>query len=66
MPFVFCFFCYVAIIEFETPQEENQVQEDEVDLRGFQPARGPIFLHALELPPQPKSINKWTVKKSEC
>lgn len=39
------------------------LEEDEIDLRSFQPARGPIYLQALELPPQPKSINNWTVKK---
>lgn len=39
------------------------LEEDEIDLRGFRPAVGPIFLQALELPPQPKSVNHWVVKR---
>ncbi len=46
-------------------KDSSLLEEDEVDLRAFRPARGPIFLQALELPPQPKTINSWTVKKGK-
>ena len=36
---------------------------DEVDLRGFRPAGGPIMLQLLEMPPTSKSINNWTIRK---
>ena len=39
------------------------MEEDEIDLRAFRPAGGPILLELLEMPPQPKVINNWTIKK---
>lgn len=41
----------------------EEVEEDEVNLRSFQPACGPILFQLLEMPPQPKSINNWTIRK---
>ena len=46
--------------------KEARLEEDEVDLRAYRPAGGPIILHALELPPQPKTINNWTIMKGGC
>ena len=38
-------------------------REDEVDLRSHRPAGGPILFQLIEMPPQPKSINNWTIRK---
>ena len=45
--------------------EEDDLEEDEVDLRAMRPAFGPVLLQLLSLPPQPKTINNWTLKPSE-
>lgn len=42
---------------------EGDGVDDEVNLRGFLPAGGPIILQLLEMPPQAKSINNWTIRK---
>jgi hypothetical protein len=45
--------------------KEAVLEDDEVDLRSYRPAGGPILLHAIELPPQAKSTGNWTVRKGE-
>ena len=40
------------------------LEEDEIDTRAFIPATGGIImLELLKLPPQPKSINGWTIRQ---
>lgn len=46
-----------------TEPKGARLEEDEVDLRAYRPAGGPILLQALELPPQPKTVNNWIIKK---
>ena len=43
--------------------EEEKLEEDEVDLRQYRPARGPIVLTLVELPPSSKTIGQWTIQK---
>ena len=43
--------------------KDSLLEDDEIDLRSFKPAGGPILLQALELPPQAKTIRNWTIKK---
>ena len=38
-------------------------EEDEVDLRAYQPAGGPILVRLLEMPPPPKTTNNWTIRR---
>lgn len=47
----------------EKGAEEPALEEDEVDLREYHPAGGPIFLQLLLLPPQPKTTNNWTISQ---
>ena len=42
---------------------DGLMAEDEIDLRAFRLAGGPILLELLEMPPQPKVANNWTIKK---
>ena len=42
---------------------ESADGNDEVNLRGSLPAGGPIIFQLLEMPPQAKSINNWTIRK---
>ena len=50
----------------EEEKEEGVIverEEDEVDLRRYRPAGGPIVLSILELPPPPKSVGQWTIRR---
>ena len=38
-------------------------EEDEVDLRRYRPAGGPIVLNILELPAPPKNVGQWTIRR---
>jgi len=38
-------------------------EEDEVDMRAYRPAGGPILLQLLEMPPPPKMTNNWTIRR---
>ena len=42
---------------------ESADGSDEVNLRGSLPAGVPIIFQLLEMPPQAKSINNWTIRK---
>ena len=53
---------FVDAAGLETENKEMLFEEGEVDMRSFRPAGGPILLNILELPPQPKVINNWTIK----
>ena len=44
---------------------EPVLQDDEVDLREYHPAGGPIIIQLLALPPPPKTINNWTMSQGE-
>ena len=57
-----------------TPRDDGQVdsaaghvyglEEDEIDTRAFVPATaGLVMIELLKLPPQPKSINGWTIRQ---
>ena len=39
-------------------------EEDEVDLRRYRPAGGPIVLTLLELPSSSKTVGQWTIRRS--
>ena len=55
-----------ALWELATDTDPRSLlEEDEIDLRNYQPAGGPIIFQALELPPQPKTINNWTIRKGK-
>ena len=43
--------------------EQPELEEDEVDLRRYRPAGGPIILSVLELPAPPKTVGQWTIRK---
>lgn len=47
----------------ESDREKGGEVTDEVDLRGFRPAGGPIIIELLEMPPQAKAVNNWTIRK---
>lgn len=60
-----------------TPQDDRQLdsaaghvyglEEDEIDTRAFVPATGGlVMIELLKLPPQPKSINGWTIRQGKC
>ena len=40
-----------------------ELEEDEVDLRRYCPAGGPIMFSVLELPAPPKSVRQWMMRK---
>lgn len=42
---------------------EDDLEADEVNLRAFLPACGPIIFDLLEMPPQSKSVNNWTFRQ---
>ena len=42
---------------------DEELEADEVNLRAFLPACGPIIFELLEMPPQPKTVNNWTFRK---
>ena len=59
-----------------TPLEDRQLgsaaghvyglEEDEIDTRAFIPAAGGlVMIELLKLPPQPKSINGWTIRQGD-
>ena len=42
------------------------LEEDEIDTRAFVPATGGlVMIELLKLPPQPKSINGWTIRQGK-
>lgn len=47
----------------EAEEEGRDSEEDEVDLRRYRPAGGPIVLTLLELPPPPKNTGQWTIRR---
>ena len=54
----------IVCIIAESSQALDSVDgNDEVNLRGHLPAGGPIIIQLLEMPPQAKSINNWTIRK---
>ena len=42
-----------------------QLEEDEIDLRRYRPAGGPIVMTILELPPPPKTVGQWTIRRGQ-
>ena len=44
---------------------ELQLEEDEIDLRRYRPAGGPIVMTILELPPPPKTVGQWTIRRGQ-
>ena len=51
--------------EAEAEAEGRDSEEDEVNLRRYCPAGGPIILTLLELPPPPKNAGQWTIRRGE-
>ena len=53
--------------EGEPTKEEGtlQLEEDEVDLRHYHPAGGPIMMEILTLPTPPKTVGQWTIRKGD-
>ena len=49
--------------EAEAEEEKTDSEEDEVNLRQYHPAGGPIVLTLLELPPPPKTAGQWTIRR---
>ena len=49
--------------EVEIEEERREFEEDEVNMRQYRPAGGPIVLTLLELPPPPKSTGQWTIRR---
>ena len=47
----------------EAEEEGRDSEEDEVDLRRYRPACGPIVLTLLELPSPPKNAGQWTIRR---
>ena len=41
------------------------LMEDEIDLRHYRPAGGPVIVTILELPAPPKTIGQWTIRKGD-
>jgi len=56
---------FIAVSDFMSIPEAKEPprEEDAIDLRAFRPAGGPLILQAFELPPQPKRVKTWTIKK---
>ena len=44
-------------------KSDSSGEEDEVDMRAYRPAGGPILLQLLEMPPPPKMTNNWTIRR---
>ena len=42
-----------------------QLEEDEIDMRHYRPAGGPIVMTILELPPPPKTVRQWTIRRGQ-
>ena len=47
----------------DVAKKTTPLAEDEVDLRAFRAARGPIVMELLELPALAKVVKNWTIKK---
>ena len=49
--------------EVKVENSDPVLEDDEVDLREYHPAGGPVVIQLLTLPPQPRTINNWTMSQ---
>ena len=49
-------------VEYEDFEEDDDV----IDLRAFEVVGGIIDFNLINMPPQPKQADKWTIVQSEC
>ena len=66
------YFKYIISVDSNEGGNADDVSDDEllddeavVDLRQFKALGGIIHCSLLELPPQPKTVNNWTIRESK-
>ena len=47
----------------ERETKRVELLEDEIDMRRYCPAGGPIVMEIFELPAPPKTVGQWTIRK---